>query len=122
MIKLYTAYNDILINLLDKFFESKKAHCKDTIDAYRKFLTRQEGVQQFLQLAEVRKGRGGWGERERKREGEEKEGRGGGGGGWRGGERVGGVCTAIIICMMCINRKYMHDRDIVRNIIGSWSG
>ena len=54
MIKLYTAYNDILINLLDKFFESKKSQCKETIDAYRKFLTRQEGVQKFLSLAEVR--------------------------------------------------------------------
>ena len=55
MIKLYTAYNDILINLLDKFFESKKSQCKETIDAYRKFLTRQEGVQKFLSLAEVRR-------------------------------------------------------------------
>ena len=54
MIKLYTAYNDILINLLDKFFESKKSQCKETIEAYRKFLTRQEGVQRFLSLAEVR--------------------------------------------------------------------
>jgi hypothetical protein len=56
LIKLYTAYNDILINLLDKFFESKKSQCKETIDAYRKFLTRQEGVQRFLSLAEVRTG------------------------------------------------------------------
>ena len=53
MIKLYSSYNDILINLLDKFFESKKAQCKETIEAYRKFLTRQEGVQKYLQLAEV---------------------------------------------------------------------
>ena len=53
LIKLYTAYNDILINLLDKFFESKKSQCKETIDTYRKFLTRQEGVQKFLSLAEV---------------------------------------------------------------------
>lgn len=52
LIKLYTAYNDILINLLDKFFESKKSQCKETIEAYRKFLTRQEGVQKFLSLAE----------------------------------------------------------------------
>lgn len=52
VIKLYTAYNDAVINLLEKFFEMKKQHCKETIDAYRKFITRQEPVQKFLRLAE----------------------------------------------------------------------
>lgn len=32
--------------------------CKETVEVYRKFLTRQEGVHHFLQLAEVRGGRG----------------------------------------------------------------
>lgn len=53
MIKIYTVYNDGLINLLEKFFEMKKSECKDTIGVYRRFLMRQESVQRFLQLAEV---------------------------------------------------------------------
>lgn len=43
-----------MINLLEKFFEMKKPQCRETIEFYRRFLTRQEGVQVFLQLAEVR--------------------------------------------------------------------
>lgn len=53
MIKIYTVYNDALINLLEKFFEMKKSECKETIGVYRRFLMRQESVQRFLQLAEV---------------------------------------------------------------------
>ncbi len=53
--KLYTVYNDIMINLLEKFFEMKKSQCRETIEFYRRFLTRQEGVQAFLQLSEVRR-------------------------------------------------------------------
>lgn len=40
----------------EKFFEMKKAQCKETVEAYRKFLTRQEGVHRYLKLAEVRRG------------------------------------------------------------------
>lgn len=53
LIKLYTVYNDALINLLEKFFEMKKSECKDTIGVYSRFLMRQESIQRFLQLAEV---------------------------------------------------------------------
>ncbi len=53
LIKLYSVYNDALINLLEKFFEMKKSDCKETINFYRKFLLRQENVQRYLQLAEV---------------------------------------------------------------------
>ena len=56
MIKLYSVYNDALINLLEKFFEMKKSECKETIGVYRRFLMRQESVQRFLQLAEVKIG------------------------------------------------------------------
>ncbi|XP_064404665.1 phosphatidylinositol-binding clathrin assembly protein-like isoform X2 [Halichondria panicea] len=52
LVKLYTVYNDIMINLLEKFFEMKKSQCRETIEFYRRFLTRQEGVQAFLQLSE----------------------------------------------------------------------
>lgn len=34
----------------------KKAQCKEAIEVYRKFLTRQEGIQTFLKLAEVSTG------------------------------------------------------------------
>ena len=37
----------------EKFFEMKKQQCRETMEVYRKFLTRQDGVQKFLQLAEV---------------------------------------------------------------------
>ena len=33
----------------------KKAQCKETVETYRKFLTRQEGVHRYLKLAEVRR-------------------------------------------------------------------
>ena len=56
LIKLYSVYNDALINLLEKFFGMKKAQCKETVEAYRRFLTRQEGVHRYLKLAEVRRG------------------------------------------------------------------
>ncbi len=31
----------------------KKAQCKESVECYRKFLTRQEGVTKFLAIAEV---------------------------------------------------------------------
>lgn len=52
LIKLYAVYNDALINILEKFFEMPKAQCKEAMAAYRKFITRQEPVHKFLQLAE----------------------------------------------------------------------
>ncbi len=55
LVKLYTVYNDIMINLLEKFFEMKKSQCREAIEFYRRFLTRQEGVQAFLELSEVRR-------------------------------------------------------------------
>jgi hypothetical protein len=52
LIKLYAVYNDALINILEKFFEMTKPQCKEAMVAYRKFITRQEPVHKFLQLAE----------------------------------------------------------------------
>jgi hypothetical protein len=61
LVKIYTVYNDALINLLEKFFEMKKSDCKEMIGVYRRFLLRQESIQRFLQLAEVPMvWRGGW--------------------------------------------------------------
>ena len=42
-----------MVSSAEKFFEMKKAQCKDVVEAYRKFLTRQDGVNDFLSLAEV---------------------------------------------------------------------
>lgn len=69
----------------EKFFEMKKVQCKETVEVYRKFLTRQEGVHHFLQLAEVRGGRG--------RDGGACVIVGGGGGGCKGGE--GGMVECV---------------------------
>lgn len=52
LVKLYAVYNDALINVLEKFFEMSKPQCKEAMAAYKKFITRQEPVQRFLQLAE----------------------------------------------------------------------
>jgi hypothetical protein len=52
LIKLYAVYNDALINILEKFFEMTKPLCKEAMAAYKKFITRQEPVHKFLQLAE----------------------------------------------------------------------
>lgn len=37
----------------ERFFDMKKQQCKEVIDAYRKFVTRQESVAKFLAEAEV---------------------------------------------------------------------
>lgn len=52
LIKLYAAYNDAMINILELFFEMKKMQCKEAIECYRRFITRQENVQKYLKLAE----------------------------------------------------------------------
>jgi hypothetical protein len=52
LIKLYAVYNDALINILEKFFEMTKPQCKEAMAAYKKFITRQEPVHKFLELAE----------------------------------------------------------------------
>ena len=44
----------VVLFISERFFDMKKAQCKEVIDAYRKFLTRQEGVAKFLKQAEVR--------------------------------------------------------------------
>ena len=41
------------LSVVEKFFEMKKPQCKEAIATYRKFITRQEGINDFLKLAEV---------------------------------------------------------------------
>ncbi|XP_016363509.1 clathrin coat assembly protein AP180-like isoform X7 [Sinocyclocheilus anshuiensis] len=52
LIKLYACYNDGIINLLEKFFQMKKGQCKDTLEIYKRFLTRMTRVSEFLKIAE----------------------------------------------------------------------
>uniref|UniRef100_A0A8C2RHW3 ENTH domain-containing protein n=1 Tax=Capra hircus TaxID=9925 RepID=A0A8C2RHW3_CAPHI len=44
---------DVLINLLEKFFEMKKGQCKDALEIYKRFLTRMTRVSEFLKVAEA---------------------------------------------------------------------
>ncbi|XP_059839109.1 clathrin coat assembly protein AP180 isoform X17 [Hypanus sabinus] len=52
LIKLFACYNDGIINLLEKYFEMKKGHCKEALEIYKKFLTRMTRVSEFLKVAE----------------------------------------------------------------------
>uniref|UniRef100_H3CDF1 Phosphatidylinositol-binding clathrin assembly protein n=1 Tax=Tetraodon nigroviridis TaxID=99883 RepID=H3CDF1_TETNG len=51
-IRLFAAYNEGVINLLEKYFDMKKNQCKDALDIYKKFLTRMTKLSEFLKVAE----------------------------------------------------------------------
>ncbi|KAI2662806.1 Phosphatidylinositol-binding clathrin assembly protein [Labeo rohita] len=62
-IRLFAAYNEGVINLLDspecfdsplmeKYFDMKKNQCKDALDIYKKFLYRMTKLSEFLKVAE----------------------------------------------------------------------
>ncbi|XP_016390833.1 clathrin coat assembly protein AP180-like isoform X4 [Sinocyclocheilus rhinocerous] len=52
LIKLFASYNDGIINLLEKYFKMKKSECKDSLDIYKKFLTRVTKIAEFMKIAE----------------------------------------------------------------------
>ncbi|TWW74257.1 Phosphatidylinositol-binding clathrin assembly protein [Takifugu flavidus] len=52
-IRLFAAYNEGIINLLEKYFDMKKVQCKEGLDVYKKFLTRMTRISEFLKVAEV---------------------------------------------------------------------
>ncbi|XP_013783639.1 phosphatidylinositol-binding clathrin assembly protein LAP-like isoform X1 [Limulus polyphemus] len=52
LIRLFACYNDGIINLLEKFFDMNKKHCRDALDVYKKFLIRMDRVAEFLKVAE----------------------------------------------------------------------
>uniref|UniRef100_A0A8C4ZXE9 Si:ch211-200p22.4 n=1 Tax=Gadus morhua TaxID=8049 RepID=A0A8C4ZXE9_GADMO len=52
-IRLFAAYNEGVINLLEKYFDMKKNQCKDALDIYKKFLCRMTKLSEFLKVAEV---------------------------------------------------------------------
>ncbi|XP_068443503.1 phosphatidylinositol-binding clathrin assembly protein isoform X3 [Clinocottus analis] len=55
-IRLFAAYNEGVINLLEKYFDMKKTQCKDALDIYKKFLCRMTKLSEFLKVAEKTKG------------------------------------------------------------------
>uniref|UniRef100_A0A1I8IL98 ENTH domain-containing protein n=1 Tax=Macrostomum lignano TaxID=282301 RepID=A0A1I8IL98_9PLAT len=51
--RLFVAFNDGIINLLSKFFEAmSKKQCKESLEIYRKFVTRSERLNEFSKVAE----------------------------------------------------------------------
>ncbi|XP_070395174.1 phosphatidylinositol-binding clathrin assembly protein LAP-like isoform X8 [Dermacentor albipictus] len=53
LIRLFACYNDGIINLLEKYFDMNKKHCREALDIYKKFLIRMDRVAEFLKVAEA---------------------------------------------------------------------
>ncbi|NXH91757.1 PICAL protein, partial [Edolisoma coerulescens] len=51
-IRLFAAYNEGIINLLERYFDMKKNQCKEGLDIYKKFLARMTNLSEFLKVAE----------------------------------------------------------------------
>uniref|UniRef100_A0A4X2LKE1 ENTH domain-containing protein n=1 Tax=Vombatus ursinus TaxID=29139 RepID=A0A4X2LKE1_VOMUR len=52
-IRLFAAYNEGIINLLEKYFDMKKNQCKEGLESYKKFLGRMAKLSEFLKVAEA---------------------------------------------------------------------
>lgn len=52
LIRLFACYNDGIINLLEKYFEMNKRHCKEGLEIYTRFLARMDRVCEVLKVAE----------------------------------------------------------------------
>ncbi|UJR35619.1 hypothetical protein I4U23_028369 [Adineta vaga] len=53
LIRLYAAFNDGMINLLEKYFDMNKKQCREGLDIYKRFLERTDKVSSFLKVAET---------------------------------------------------------------------
>ncbi|CAF1025194.1 unnamed protein product, partial [Didymodactylos carnosus] len=53
LIRLFAAFNDGMINLLEKYFDMNKKQCREALDIYKKFLDRTDKVSNFLKVAET---------------------------------------------------------------------
>ncbi|XP_077002124.1 uncharacterized protein LOC143671064 [Tamandua tetradactyla] len=51
-LRLFAAYNEGILNLLDKYFDMRKNQCKESLDIYIKFLGRMTKLAEFLKVAE----------------------------------------------------------------------
>ncbi|CAF2374273.1 unnamed protein product [Rotaria sp. Silwood2] len=52
LIYLYAAFNEGIINLLEKYFNLNKKDCREALDMYKKFLDRTDQVSQYLKITE----------------------------------------------------------------------
>ncbi|XP_062309695.1 phosphatidylinositol-binding clathrin assembly protein-like isoform X1 [Osmerus eperlanus] len=52
-IRLFAAYNEGVINMLEKYFDMKKQQCKEALDIYKTFLSRMTKLSEFLKVAEA---------------------------------------------------------------------
>ncbi|KAK6291772.1 hypothetical protein J4Q44_G00375570 [Coregonus suidteri] len=55
-IRLFAAYNEGVINLLEKYFDLKKGQCKEALDIYKKFLYRMTKLSEFLKQVGIDQG------------------------------------------------------------------
>ncbi|XP_058146968.1 phosphatidylinositol-binding clathrin assembly protein-like [Dasypus novemcinctus] len=51
-LRLFAAYNEGILNLLDKYFDMRKYQCEESLDIYIKFLGRMNKLAKFLKVAE----------------------------------------------------------------------
>ncbi|XP_077597075.1 phosphatidylinositol-binding clathrin assembly protein-like isoform X2 [Stigmatopora nigra] len=51
-IRLFAAYNEGIINMLEKYFDMKKNQCKEALELYKTFLNRMTKLSEFLKVAE----------------------------------------------------------------------
>ncbi|XP_051903605.1 phosphatidylinositol-binding clathrin assembly protein-like isoform X2 [Hippocampus zosterae] len=51
-IRLFAAYNEGVINMLEKYFDMKKNQCKEALELYKTFLNRMTKLSEFLKVAE----------------------------------------------------------------------
>ncbi|XP_062941088.1 phosphatidylinositol-binding clathrin assembly protein-like [Cynocephalus volans] len=51
-LRLFAAYNEGILNLLDKFFDMRKNECKESLGIYINFLEKTTKLTQFLRVAE----------------------------------------------------------------------
>ncbi|XP_056911423.1 phosphatidylinositol-binding clathrin assembly protein-like isoform X5 [Takifugu flavidus] len=52
-IRLFAAYNEGVINMLEKYFDMKKNQCKEALEIYKTFLNRMTKLSEFLKVAEA---------------------------------------------------------------------
>ncbi|CAF3562657.1 unnamed protein product [Adineta steineri] len=53
LIRLYTAFNDGIINLIEQYFNMNKKQCREALDIYKKFIDSTDKVSQYLKIAET---------------------------------------------------------------------
>uniref|UniRef100_A0AC35TXB8 ENTH domain-containing protein n=1 Tax=Rhabditophanes sp. KR3021 TaxID=114890 RepID=A0AC35TXB8_9BILA len=52
LIRLYACFNDAIINILEKFFNTNRKQCRECLDIYKGFLVRLDRIGEFLRVAE----------------------------------------------------------------------